>query len=135
MARIAGVDLPNKHVHVSLTYIYGIGRSSADAICKRANVDPTKMMNDLSTDEVNELRKLIESEYKVEGRLRSEIGLNIKRLMFKPISERRRPSTLYSDSISLRSSLTSSKDKSFIILFGSTFALLQIVSADERPIP
>ena len=81
MARIAGVDLPNKHVHVSLTYIYGIGRSSADKICKRANVEPTKMMNDLSLDEVNELRKLIESEYKVEGRLRSEIGLNIKRLM------------------------------------------------------
>ena len=81
MARIAGVDLPNKHVNVSLTYIYGIGRSSAETICKRANVDPTKMMNDLSTDEVNELRKLIESEYKVEGRLRSEIGLNIKRLM------------------------------------------------------
>jgi small subunit ribosomal protein S13 len=64
-----------------LTYIYGIGRSSADAICKRAKVDPNKMMNDLSLDEVNDLRKLIESEYKVEGRLRSEIGLNIKRLM------------------------------------------------------
>ncbi|MBO4439914.1 MAG: 30S ribosomal protein S13 [Spirochaetaceae bacterium] len=81
MARIAGVDLPNKHVNVSLTYIYGIGRSSAETICKRAKVDPNKMMNDLSLDEVNELRKLIESEYKVEGRLRSEIGLNIKRLM------------------------------------------------------
>ena len=81
MARIAGVDLPNKHVNVSLTYIYGIGRSSAETICKRAKVDPNNMMNDLSLDEVNELRKLIESEYKVEGRLRSEIGLNIKRLM------------------------------------------------------
>ncbi|MCQ2579531.1 MAG: 30S ribosomal protein S13 [Treponemataceae bacterium] len=81
MARIAGVDLPNKHVNVSLTYIYGIGRSSSEKICKKAKVDPNKMMNDLTLDEVNELRKLIETEYKVEGRLRSEIGLNIKRLM------------------------------------------------------
>lgn len=81
MARIAGVDLPNKHVCVSLTYIYGIGRSSANAICKKTNIAPDRMMNDLSVEEVNELRKTIESEYKVEGRLRSEIGLNIKRLM------------------------------------------------------
>ena len=82
MARIAGVDLPReKRIEYGLTYIYGIGRSSSEKICKKAKVDPNKMMNDLTLDEVNELRKLIETEYKVEGRLRSEIGLNIKRLM------------------------------------------------------
>jgi len=81
MARIAGVDLPNKHVNISLTYIYGIGRTSADEICKKAKIDPSRMMNDLSQDEVGELRALIDAEYKVEGRLRTEIGLNIKRLM------------------------------------------------------
>ncbi len=81
MARIAGVDLPNKHVNVSLTYIYGIGRSSADEICVKAKIDPTRNMNDLSIDEVAALRTIIDNEYKVEGRLRTEIGLNIKRLM------------------------------------------------------
>jgi small subunit ribosomal protein S13 len=81
MARIAGVDLPNKHVNIALTYIYGIGRSSADAICEKSKIDPAKMMNDLSQEEINELRQLIENEYKVEGRLRTEIALNIKRLM------------------------------------------------------
>jgi len=81
MARIAGVDLPNKHVNIALTYIYGIGRSSADAICEKSKIDPMKMMNDLSQEEINELRQLIENEYKVEGRLRTEIALNIKRLM------------------------------------------------------
>ncbi len=81
MARIAGVDLPNKHVNISLTYIYGIGRSSADEICKKAKIEPTRNMNDLSTDEVAVIRTLIDNEYKVEGRLRTEVGLNIKRLM------------------------------------------------------
>ena len=81
MARIAGVDLPNKHVVVALTYIYGIGRSSAKAICEKTKIDPTKMMNDLDQDEQAKLRSVIDSEYKVEGHLRSEIGLNIKRLM------------------------------------------------------
>ncbi len=81
MARIAGVDLPNKHVVVALTYIYGIGRSSAKAICEKTKIDPTKMMNDLDQDEQARLRSVIDSEYKVEGHLRSEIGLNIKRLM------------------------------------------------------
>ncbi len=81
MARIAGVDLPNKHVNIALTYIYGIGRSSADEICVKAKIDPARMMNDLSIDEVASLRTIIDGEYKVEGRLRSEIGLNIKRLM------------------------------------------------------
>ncbi len=81
MARIAGVDLPNKHVFVALTYIYGIGRSSAMTICEKTKVDPNKMMNDLDQDELAKIRTLIDSEYKVEGHLRSEIGLNIKRLM------------------------------------------------------
>ena len=81
MARIAGVDLPNKHVVVALTYIYGIGRSAAKTICEKTGINPQKMMNDLDQDEQAKLRTLIDTEYKVEGRLRSEIGLNIKRLM------------------------------------------------------
>ncbi len=81
MARIAGVDLPNKHVDVALTYIFGLGRSSAQAICATAGVDPNKRINDLSAEEVNVVRKIIESDYKVEGRLRTEVSLNIKRLM------------------------------------------------------
>jgi small subunit ribosomal protein S13 len=81
MARIAGVDLPNKHVVVALTYIYGIGRSSASAICEKTKIDPNKMINDLDQDELAKIRTLIDTEYKVEGHLRSEIGLNIKRLM------------------------------------------------------
>lgn len=81
MARIAGVDLPNKAVKISLTYIYGIGRHSADEICAKSGINPDVRMDTLTADEVAELRKLIESEYKVEGRLRTEVALNIKRLM------------------------------------------------------
>jgi small subunit ribosomal protein S13 len=81
MARIAGVDLPNKHVEIALTYIFGLGRTSARKICETTKVDPSKKMNDLSSEEVAELRKVIENDYKVEGRLRSETALNIKRLM------------------------------------------------------
>ncbi len=81
MARIAGVDRPNKHVDIALTYIYGLGRTSARKICESTKIDPMKKINDLSNDEINELRKVIENEYKVEGRLRSETALNIKRLM------------------------------------------------------
>ena len=81
MARIAGVDLPNKHVVIALTYIYGIGRSSAKLICEKTKIDPNKMLNDLDQDEQAKLRTIIDEEYKVEGHLRSEIGLNIKRLM------------------------------------------------------
>jgi len=81
MARIAGVDLPNKHVEIALTYIFGLGRTSARKICESTKIDPNKKMNDLSNEEVAELRKLIENDYKVEGRLRSETALNIKRLM------------------------------------------------------
>ena len=81
MARIAGVDLPNKHVEISLTYIFGIGRTSARKICETVKINPERNINDLSNEEINELRKLIENDYKVEGRLRSETALNIKRLM------------------------------------------------------
>jgi len=81
MARIAGVDLPNKHVEIGLTYIYGIGRTSAAKICAKTGIDPQKKVNDLSPDEVNSLRDVIENEFKVEGRLRTEVSLNIKRLM------------------------------------------------------
>ncbi|MDO5773103.1 MAG: 30S ribosomal protein S13 [Spirochaetales bacterium] len=81
MARIAGVDLPNKHVNIALTYVYGIGRSSANKICEATNVDPHAHLNDLSEDDLAKLRKYIDENFKTEGRLRSEIGLNIKRLM------------------------------------------------------
>ena len=81
MARIAGVDLPNKHVNIALTYIYGIGRSLAKTICEKAQVNPDVLINDLSEDDLNKLRKLIDDDYKTEGRLRSEVGLNIKRLI------------------------------------------------------
>lgn len=81
MARIAGVDLPNKHVNIALTYIYGIGRSSADAICEKAKIDPQRLINDLDQDELGAIRAVLDSDFKVEGRLRTEIGLNIKRLM------------------------------------------------------
>lgn len=81
MARIAGVDLPNKHVNIALTYIYGIGRSSADEICEKTKIDPTRMINDLDQDELSAIRAVLDSDFKVEGRLRTEIGLNIKRLM------------------------------------------------------
>ena len=81
MARIAGVDIPNKHVGTALTYIYGIGRSSALKICEEAKIDPQAMINDISQDELNLLREIIDKDYKIEGRLRSEIGLNLKRLI------------------------------------------------------
>ena len=81
MARIAGVDLPNKHVEVALTYIYGIGRSASKAICEKTKIDPNAMMNDLSMDDLTKIREVLDKEFKVEGHLRTEIGLNIKRLM------------------------------------------------------
>lgn len=81
MARIAGIDLPNKPVGVALTYIYGIGRSSAESICEKTGIDPAVRMNDLSSDDVTRMRNVIENEFKVEGRLRTETSLNIKRLM------------------------------------------------------
>src|SRR6056297_2959987 len=81
MARIAGIDLPNKHVDIALTYIYGIGRSSAQDICRKTGLDPETRMNDLSAEDINKLRNVIENDYTVEGRLRTQVSLNIKRLM------------------------------------------------------
>jgi small subunit ribosomal protein S13 len=81
VARIVGVDLPvNKHVEIGLTYIYGIGRSLSQSILQRANVDPAVRVKDLSEDEVRRITKVIQDE-KVEGDLRKEVAMNIKRLM------------------------------------------------------
>ena len=81
MARIAGVDLPNKATKIALTYIYGIGRTSAVEICEKCKVDPDAKVNTLSAEVLAELRKVIENDYVVEGRLRTQTQLNIKRLM------------------------------------------------------
>lgn len=75
------MDLPNKHTGVALTYIYGIGRVTALEICKKTQISPTQAVGLLSPEDVSKLRMVIENEYKVEGRLRSEVSLNIKRLM------------------------------------------------------
>lgn len=81
MARIAGIDIPrNKQVEVSLTYIYGIGRSRAQEILERAQVDPMTRVKDLTDAEVSRLREIIDHEYMVEGDLRREVAMNIKRL-------------------------------------------------------
>ncbi|MFQ5705842.1 MAG: 30S ribosomal protein S13 [bacterium] len=82
MARISGVDLPKeKRVEVGLTYIFGIGLSSSKSILKKAGVDPDKRVKDLSNDEVAKIRNIISSDHKVEGALRTEITMNVKRLM------------------------------------------------------
>ena len=82
MARIAGVDLPReKRVEIGLTYIYGIGLPTAKKILKEAGVNPDTRVKDLSEDEVGAIRKIIDSELVVEGDLRREVSLNIKRLM------------------------------------------------------
>jgi len=82
MARIAGVDLPaKKRAEIGLTYIYGIGRTRSKSILHRAGVNPDKKVNDLTEEEINRLRLLIESEGSIEGDLRKEISLNIKRLI------------------------------------------------------
>ena len=82
MARIAGVDLPReKRVEVGLTYIYGIGLPTAQKILARTGVNPDTRIRDLSEEEVNRLREVIDKEIKVEGDLRREVSLNIKRLM------------------------------------------------------
>ena len=81
MARIAGVDLPReKRVEIGLTYIYGIGRSSANKILEAANVNPDTRVRELTDDEVKKLAEVIEKDYMVEGDLRREVALNIKRL-------------------------------------------------------
>jgi small subunit ribosomal protein S13 len=82
MARISGVDLPrNKHVVIALTYIYGIGNSRASKILQAASVEATKKVQDLGEDEVNRIRQVIESEGGVEGDLRKDISMHIKRLI------------------------------------------------------
>lgn len=81
MARIAGVDLPNKATKIALTYIYGIGTKSALDICAKSGIGPDVNINTLSQDEISLLRKTIEDGYKVEGSLRSEVAQNIKALM------------------------------------------------------
>ena len=82
MARISGIDLPReKKVEIGLTYIYGIGRAAAQDIIQKAGIDPAQRIRDLSDADVNKLRQVIEKEFRVEGALRTEIAMNIKRLM------------------------------------------------------
>ncbi len=81
MARIAGVDIPrNKRVEISLTYIYGIGKTASQAIIEKAGVDPNTRVQDLSESEVTQLRQIIDNDFIVEGDLRREVAMNIKRL-------------------------------------------------------
>ena len=82
MARISGVDIPNqKRVEIALTYIYGIGLTSSKKILASTGIDPDKRAKDLTEDEISKLRDEIENHYKVEGELRREVALNIKRLV------------------------------------------------------
>ena len=82
MARISGIDLPNsKRVEIGLTYIYGIGRNISNDILTKAKIDKNLRVSDLTDEQVNKIRTIIEKEHQVEGDLRSEISLNIKRLM------------------------------------------------------
>lgn len=82
MARIVGVDLPkNKHGEIALTYIYGIGRSTARYILSKADVDFDKKVKDWTDDEISKIRQIINDEIKTEGALRSEVQMNIKRLV------------------------------------------------------
>ncbi|MBN1639639.1 MAG: 30S ribosomal protein S13 [Anaerolineae bacterium] len=82
MARIAGVDLPReKRVEIGLTYIYGIGRSTSNEVLAQANVSPDTRVRDLGEDEIARLREIISRNYRVEGDLRREVSMNIKRLM------------------------------------------------------
>ncbi len=82
MARIAGVDLPkNKRVEIGLTYIYGIGKAVSRSILSKLNINPDTKVDKLSEAEVNNIRKIIDTEHKVEGELRTDVSMNIKRLM------------------------------------------------------
>ena len=82
MARIAGIDIPReKRVEIALTYIYGVGLSSSQKILKQTNVNPDTRVRDLTEDQVNRLREVIDRSFKVEGDLRREVALNIKRLI------------------------------------------------------
>jgi len=82
MARIAGVDLPrHKHIAYSLPYLYGVGKKLARVICDRAGIPPTKKTEELTENDIKKIRELLETDYKVEGDLRREVQMNIKRLM------------------------------------------------------
>jgi small subunit ribosomal protein S13 len=82
VARIAGVDLPkNKRAEIGLTYIYGIGRTTSQAILAKAGIDRNKRVAELNDEEVAKIRSIIQSDHKVEGAMRSEVQMNIKRLM------------------------------------------------------
>ncbi len=81
MARIAGVNLPNKPTGIALTYIHGIGRTAAKSICATSDVDATMRINELSDDELGRIREVIDRDHQVEGELRREVAMNIKRLM------------------------------------------------------
>jgi small subunit ribosomal protein S13 len=82
LARIAGIDLPkNKRIEIALTYIYGIARSNSQKILAKAGVDPNTKSDKLTEDEITRIRRVIDGDYKVEGDLRAEISMNIKRLM------------------------------------------------------
>ena len=82
MARIAGVDLPrNKRIEIGLTYIYGIGRTASRRILDKLNIDLDLKTDNLTEDQISNIRKVIDDEYKVEGELRTEVSMNIKRLM------------------------------------------------------
>ncbi len=82
MARISGIDLPNaKRVEIGLTYIYGVGRKISNDILSKTKIDKNVRVRDLNDDQVNKIRTIIEKEYQVEGDLRREMSLNIKRLM------------------------------------------------------
>ena len=82
MARIAGVDLPKrKRIEIALTYIYGIGRSASNKILAQLHIDPDTSSDDLTEDQITNIRKMIDNEHKVEGELRTEVSMNIKRLM------------------------------------------------------
>ena len=82
MARIAGVDLPRrKRIEIGLTYIYGIGRSTSKEILTKLSINPDTSTDDLTAEEVNDIRKTIDEGYKVEGELRTQVSMNVKRLM------------------------------------------------------
>jgi small subunit ribosomal protein S13 len=94
VARVAGVDIPNnKRSEIALTYIFGIGKSSSLRILKKADIDVNKKVKDLSEDELDRIRKIIDAEFTIEGNLRANVRMNIKRLMdigcFRGIRHRR----------------------------------------------
>jgi small subunit ribosomal protein S13 len=82
LARIAGVDLPRKkRIEIGMTYIYGIGRTTSQNILSRLKIDPNTKTDDLTEEQINDIRKVLDSDFKVEGELRTQISMNIKRLM------------------------------------------------------